>query len=103
MHAGLKLGKVSREKGRRRAREEVPEGRRRSKASRDETCDGPQFQKGGSASPRAGGVFKQESEQKRERGVAAVASRAIVPAFGVVQVWVEVRAREAERQGDAGS
>lgn len=49
------------------------------------------------APPEARGIFEQESEQKREQGVAAIASRASVAAFGVVQVWVEVRAKAPGR------
>lgn len=47
--------------------------------------------------------FEQKSEQKREREVAAVAIRVIVPAFGIVQVWVEVRTSELGRHEGAGS
>lgn len=55
------------------------------------------------ASPKARGNFEQQSEQKRQQGIAAVASRASVAAFSVVQVWVEVRAEAPGRLGGAGS
>lgn len=42
---------------------------------------------------------QQKQEESEQRGVIDFASRAIVSAYGVVEVWVEVRGSEAGRGG----
>jgi len=88
----MEAGKVTREKG-----ETPSQGRCTRKVKAFESQQKrdlrrAKIRKAEGASPKARGSFEQESEQKRQQGIAAVASRASVAAFGVVQVWVEVRA-----------
>lgn len=41
---------------------------------------------------------QQEQEESKQRGVVEFTSRAIVSAYGIVEVWVEVRASEADKR-----
>jgi len=99
----MEAGKITREKG-----ETPSQGRSTRKVKAFESQQKRDLRratiwKAKCASPKARGNFEQESEQKRQQGITAVADKASVAAFGVVQVWVEVRAKAPGRAGGTGS